>query len=322
VTRLVGRRLATAVPLLWLVATITFAVVHAAPGTYADAIDRPELTAAARQQIREHYGLDLPVHQQYARWLGAVARGDLGTSYHFKKPVTQVVMQALPPTLLLAGTALLIDLVLGLSLALAAVRRPFGWFDRVTTVLSLGVYGLPSFWLAGLAILVLSLGLGLFPASHMYSVGADQLGRLGRMLDLLHHLVLPASCLGVVGAAATARYLRSTLLEVQSSRFVLAARARGLSERRILWVHCLRPALMPVVTLVGLSLPFLVSGSVVIEVVFSWPGMGRVLMAAALGRDVPVIMAVTLVGAVAVIVGNLVADVLYAVVDPRAREDG
>jgi peptide/nickel transport system permease protein len=319
--RLILRRLAVAVPLLWLVATVTFAVVWAAPGSYADAIDRPELGPRAREQIRERYGLGEPLHRQYLRWLGALVRGDLGTSYHFKRPVAQVIAEALPPTLLLTGTALAIDLVLALLVSIAAVRRPHGLFDRLTGVLGLTIYGLPSFWLAGMAVLLLSLHLGWFPASHMLSVGADQLGPVARLLDRLHHLVLPAVCLGLVGAAATARYLRATLLETRSERFICAARARGVGERRLLWVHSLRPALLPVITLIGLSLPFLVSGAVAIEVVFSWPGMGRVLLLAARARDVPVIMAVSVVASAAVIVGNLVADVLYAVVDPRVRID-
>jgi peptide/nickel transport system permease protein len=318
--RVALRRLITLVPLVWLVVTATFVVVHAAPGSYADTLDHPRLTDEGRELIRDRYGLDQPLHTQYLRWLRAVATGDLGNSYLFKEPVTRVITRALPPTLLLTGTALLLDLVLGLGIAIAATRRPYGWMDRVTTLLSLGVYGLPSFWLAGMAILVFAVWLGWFPSSHMHSVGADQLSGAARLADLLHHLALPALCLGVVGAAATARYLRATLIETGTSRFVLAARARGLSERRILWVHSLRPAILPVATLIGLSVPFLVSGSVVVESVFSWPGMGRVLWLSAQARDVPLVLGVTIVGAVAVILGNLLADLLYAVVDPRVRE--
>jgi peptide/nickel transport system permease protein len=317
--RLVLRRLLLAVPLLLLVATLTFLVVHAAPGSYADALDQPGLPAAARAMVRERFGLDLPFHLQYLRWLDGLARGDLGVSYLYRQPVADVVARALPPTLLLNASSLAIVLGLGLALAVAAVRRPHGRVDRVITVLSLGVYGLPTFWLAGLAVLVLSYLLGWLPPSHMHSVDADRMGTLGRTLDLLRHLILPAACLGVVGAAAAARYLRAALLDVRSSRFILAARARGVPERRILWAHALRPALLPVVTLLGLSLPYLVSGSVVVETVFSWPGMGQVLVEAAAARDVPVIMAATVLGAVAVVLGNLVSDLLYAVVDPRVR---
>jgi len=320
--RLVLRRLALAVPLLLLVATLTFLVVHAAPGSYADAVDQPGLPPAAREMIRERFGLDLPFHLQYLRWLGGLARGDLGVSYLYRQPVATVVTRALPPTLLLNASSLLIVLGLGLALAVAAVRRPHGWVDRVITVLSLGVYGLPTFWLAGLAVLLLSHLLGWLPPSHMHSVDADRMGAVSRAWDLLRHLLLPAVCLGTVGAAAAARYLRAALLDVRSSRFISAARARGVPERRILQVHALRPALLPVVTLLGLSLPYLVSGSVVVETVFSWPGMGQVLVESASARDLPVIMAVTVLGAAAVVLGNLVSDLLYAVVDPRVRRSG
>ncbi len=317
--RLILRRLLALVPLMWLVATLTFVVVQAAPGSYADTIDNPRLSPETRELINARYGLDRPPLEQYLSWLGAVATGDLGISFMYKQPVSTVLARALPPTLLLAGAALIFDLVLGLVLAVAAARRPYGWVDRITSILSLGLYGIPSFWLAGLFILVFSLLLGWFPASHMHSVDAARLTGLPRLADLLHHLVLPAVCLGLVGAAGTARYLRATLLDVRSSRFMLAARARGISERRLLWVHALRPALLPVVTLLGLSLPILVSGSVVIETIFSWPGMGQVAYNAARARDIPLILGATLIGAAAVILGNLVADVLYFVVDPRTR---
>jgi len=314
------RRLVTLIPLVWLVVTVTFVVVQAAPGTYADTIDHPRLTPEARQAIRSAYGLDRPVGEQYLLWLRAAATGDLGISFLFNEPVTAVIARALPPTLLLAGCALLFEGVLGLLLAVAAARRPYGWVDRLTTVLGLGIYGLPSFWLAGILVLVFALWLGWLPASHMHSVNAAELSTPARIVDLLRHLVLPVLSLGLIGAAATARYLRSSILEARSSRFVLAARARGLTERRILWVHSLRPALLPVITVLGLSLPMLVSGSVVVESIFAWPGMGMVLWRAAQARDIPLVMGLTLIGATAVIVGNLVADALYAAADPRARE--
>jgi peptide/nickel transport system permease protein len=317
--RMVLRRMLALVPLVWLVATLTFVVVQAAPGSYADTIDNPRLSPETRELISARYGLDRPPLEQYLSWLGAVATGDLGISFMYKQPVSTVLARALPPTILLAGAALLFDLVLGLVLAVAAARRPYGWVDRITSILSLGLYGIPSFWLAGLFILVFSLLLGWFPASHMHSVDAARLSGLPRLADLLRHLVLPAVCLGLVGAAGTARYLRATLLDVRSSRFMLAARARGIPERRLLWVHALRPALLPVVTLLGLSLPILVSGSVVIETIFSWPGMGQVAYNAARARDIPLILGATLIGAAAVILGNLIADVLYAVVDPRTQ---
>jgi len=320
--RLITRRLLLLIPMVWLVATLTFIVVAAAPGSYADTVDHPGLTADQREALRARYGLDQPVYRQYLTWLGSVVTGDLGTSFVTKEPVGRLLARALPPTLLLGAAALLLDFFLGVIVAVTAARRPRGWFDRISTIVSLGIAGLPSFWIAGLTILVFALLLGWFPVSHMHSVGADSLSPLGFLVDLLHHLLLPAACLGLVGAAGTARYLRATLLDIRGERYILAARARGLSDRRVLWVHTLRPALLPVVTLLGLSLPFLVSGSVVIETVFSWPGVGLALLQAAHARDIPVIMGITLIGAVAVLIGSLVADALYAVIDPRAREDG
>jgi peptide/nickel transport system permease protein len=320
--RLITRRLLLLIPMVWLVATLTFIVVAAAPGSYADTVDHPGLTADQREALRARYGLDQPVYRQYLTWLGSVVTGDLGTSFVTKETVGRLLARALPPTLLLGAAALLLDFFLGVIVAVTAARRPRGWFDRISTIVSLGIAGLPSFWIAGLTILFFALLLGWFPASHMHSVGADSLSPLGFLVDLLHHLLLPAACLGLVGAAGTARYLRATLLDIRGERYILAARARGLSDRRVLWVHTLRPALLPVVTLLGLSLPFLVSGSVVIESVFSWPGVGLALLQAAHARDIPVIMGITLIGAVAVLIGSLVADVLYAVIDPRAREDG
>ncbi len=273
------KRLAALPLLLWLVATLTYAVVQAVPGSYADTIDHPRMTPAARAQLEARYGLDRTPLQQYWRWIAATSGGDLGVSFLFKKPVTEVIAEALGPTLLLTGTALIIDFVVGLILAVGSIRRPGGWLDRLLTFFALGIYGMPSFWLAGLAVLLFSLHLGWLPASHMASVGAQAWPTAARLADLIAHLVLPALVLGLVGAASTARFLRASLLDVRQAQHILAARARGIPESRVLWVHTLRPALGPVITLLGLSLPALVAGSVVVESIFSWPGMGQSAMA-------------------------------------------
>ncbi len=320
--RMVLRRLAALVPLVWLVATLTFVVVQAAPGSYADTIDNPRLSPQAREAVRARYGLDRSAGEQYLSWLRSVLNGDLGTSFLYKEPVSRVLARALPPTLVLGGSGLTLTMLLGLVLAVAAVRQPDGVADRIITVLSLGLYGVPSFWLAGMLILVFSVSLGWLPASHMRSVDSAQLVGLAGLADLLRHLVLPALCLGLIGAAGTARYLRAALLDVRASRFMLAARARGIPNHRLLLVHALRPALLPVITLFGLALPVLASGSVVIETIFSWPGMGQVAFNAARARDIPLILGATLLGAATVVLGNLVADLLYAVADPRSRSDG
>jgi peptide/nickel transport system permease protein len=318
---MVIRRLLVMVPIVWIVLTATFIVLQTVPGSYADVVENPRLTPEARQEMRARYGLDTPPLEQYFKWLKLTLAGDLGASFMYKEPVARVLLRALPPTLLLSGSALLLMLIGGTALAMAGVRRPNGAADRITSVLGLIIYGMPSFWLAGLLILIFSLGLGWFPASHMRSVDAASLGAAARTVDLIRHLALPALCLGLVGAAGAARYLRATLLDIRSSQFILAARARGIPERRILWVHTLRPALLPVVTLFGLALPLLASGSVVIETIFSWPGLGQVFYNAARARDIPLVLGGTLLATAVVLVGNLLADVLYAVVDPRVRED-
>jgi len=319
VARLILRRVLVAVPVLWLVVTAAFLAVHAAPGSVADLVDDPSLSPTARRAIREHWGLDRPLGEQYARWLGAVVTGDLGVSFLYHQPVADVVGRALGPTALLAGTALFLDLLLGLTVATLSVRRPHGAVDRLLGGVSLLLYGVPPFWLALMAVLVFSLRLGWFPPSHMASVGAAAFPPGARAADLLRHLVLPAGVLALAGFAATARYLRAALLDVVSSRHLLAARARGIPPRRVFWVHALRPALLPVATLLGLAVPALVSGALVVEVVFSWPGMGRVMWTAATARDVPVVLATTLLAAGAVLAGTLLADLLYAVLDPRVR---
>jgi peptide/nickel transport system permease protein len=318
-TRQALSRCLALIPLVWLIVTLTFVAVHAVPGSYAETLDNPRLTPAAREIIRHRFGLDRPLGQQYLLWLKAVVQGDLGVSFLYRKPVAEVVAQALPATALLASTALTIDLLLGLAIALASVRRPHGRVDRALSAVSLAVWGMPTFWLAGVAVLLFSVQLGWLPASHVHDVGAEAMAPAARVLDLLRHLILPAGCLGVIGAASTSRYLRSSLLELRSAPFLLAARARGIGGLRLVLVHALRPALLPIVTLTGLSLPMLVSGSLVIEVIFAWPGMGRVLWTAAWARDAPVVLAVTLLGAVAVVLGNLVADLVYGLVDPRVR---
>ena len=317
--RLILKRLLVAIPVLWLVVTATFLAVHAAPGSVADLVDDPSLSPHAREAIREHWGLDQPLLEQYGHWLGSIVRGDLGVSFLYRQPVATVVGRALGPTVLLTGTALGLDLLLGIAMAVLSVRKPGGAVDRLLGAATLGLYGLPPFWLALMAVLLFSLKLGWFPPSHMASVGAAALDGPGRFLDLLRHMVLPAGVLTLAGVAATARYLRASLLDVARSRHLLAARARGIPPRRLFWVHALRPALLPVATLLGLAVPALVSGALVVEVVFSWPGMGQLMWAAARARDIPVVLATTLLASAGVLAGTLLADVLYAALDPRVR---
>ncbi len=238
---------------------------------------------------------------------------DLGTSVSHREPVVEYLAAPLKNTLLLAFAALVLDFVLGIFVGVVGATRPNTKLDHGLTLGSLFIYSMPGFWLALMLVLLFSVKLGWLPAEGMHDPGETGI------LDLLEHLVLPAFVLGIAAAASTARYQRSALLEVLSEDYIRTARAKGLDERTVIWKHAMRNSLLPVITLIGLSLPFLVSGAVITETIFSWPGMGRTVIQAIHGRDVFVITGITLISTTLVVVGNLMADLLYALVDPRVR---
>ncbi len=318
-TAWVLRRAGAALATVWAVVTLVFFAIHAAPGTpFLPGGDRP-MDPAVVAGLRARFGLDRPLGEQYLRYLDALAHGDLGESFSQQRPVSAALAQAIPNTLVLAGAALALDFLLGIALGVfqAAYARPRT--DATLTGATLFVYSLPTFWLGLVLLLVFGQDLRWLPVGGVTDpVLYGALPPLGRLLDRLRHLALPALALGVVGAAGTARFQRAALLETLGQGFVRAARARGLSEARILG-HALRNALLPAITLLGLALPFLLTGSVVVETVFAWPGMGKLAADAILARDYPIVMATTLVASVAVVASNLLADLLYAVADPRIR---
>ncbi len=313
------RRLGAGVVLVWLVATVTFVLVNLAPGDPASRLIDPRIPPAARERFRREFGLDRPLPLRYASWLAAAVTGDLGTSWTYRQRVTRVLADVLPNTMLLTTLGLALELAGGVGLAIVQLRRPHGTGDRAITLATLTAFALPTFGVALGLIGLFSYRLQLLPPSHMRSLEGELAHGWPRVLDLARHLVLPVMAIGVTGVGAVARYLRGSLLDERTEHYVLAARARGCSPRQALVRHALPNALLPLITMTGMSLPFLVSGSLVIEVVFSWPGMGQVMYNAALGRDLPLLLGGTIVATVAVVVGNLLADVAYAVADPRVR---
>jgi peptide/nickel transport system permease protein len=326
--RYLVRRLLGAIPLVLGIATIIFFVVNLAPGDPVSLYTSPTVSAAAQEQMRVNLGLDQPVHVRYGRWMLAMARGDFGVSFSRGQPVADVVRQILPNTLVLSAAALSLAFVAGILLGVLQAVRQNSWADSILSVVALFFYSMPSFWLALMLILVFSLGARnawdwpiWFPASGMTSVDHAFLSPWGQIRDRAMHLVLPAASLALVLAAGVARYTRGSMLEVIRQDYVRTARAKGLSEGKVIFKHALRNALIPVITLLGLYLPFLFSGTVFIETVFAWPGMGKLVVDAILARDYPVVMAGAFIFAVMVVIGNLVADVLYSVVDPRIRYD-
>jgi peptide/nickel transport system permease protein len=321
VLRYLLRRLAASLLLLYLVLTATFFLLHLAKGSPAGLlVEDQRIPVEQREALRRLYGLDRPLPVQYVRWLSATVQGNWGISFSQQRPVLSVLLDALPATLLLAAAALLVEQGVGLAFGIAAARRSGSAADHLIRVVSLLLQSLPVFWLGLMAILLFSLAWPVLPASHMRSVGAEDLGPAARLLDLLRHLVLPALVLGLSNTGAVIRFARNSVLDVLGQEYVRAARAKGLSERRVVWVHALRNALPPLLQVLAFSLVGLLNGALVTEVVFSWPGLGRLTFEAILSRDYPLVLATTAFSAVMVLLANLLADALHALADPRVRD--
>ncbi len=315
------RRLAAAVPVVLGVLTLTFLLVESAPGSPVDLLlgDGP-VPPEIRQRVEHAWGLDQPPAARYVGWLASVAlHGDLGWSPSRSLPVARVMADALPPTLGLAGAALLVQLLVGIGLGVVAARWRGRWPDRATSLGGLALYAMPTFWIGLMAILALAYAVPLFPPASMRSVGAETWTAPWRAADLLWHLALPAAVLGLSSAAALSRFVRAGVSRTLAEAFVRAARARGAGGGRIVLVHALGNSLLPVITLLGLSLPILVSGSLAVEVVFAWPGMGRLAYEAILARDLPLVLSATLLASCLVVLGSLLADLALAAADPRIR---
>lgn len=307
------RRLLHAVVVLWLVSVITFLLIHLTPGGPA-VLSGMDYTAEQREQIRRAFGLDRPLPERYVSWLVDVVRGDFGMTLNTSMDIGQLLAERLPPTLLLAGSALLLSVIIGVPVGVLSALRPYSIYDYLVTVVSFIGVAVPSFWLAILLILAFAVELKWLPSSGLATVGAPF-----SLADRLRHLLMPMIVMSTLTLPYVVRFTRSAMLEVLRLDYVRTARAKGLSQARVVVRHALRNALFPVITVVGLQLPRLVSGSVVTEQVFAWPGMGRLAVTAAVGRDYPLIMAVTVVVSAVVLLSNLVVDLLYGLLDPRVR---
>ena len=318
---LVARRLLQAAVIVAIAATITFLLVQLAPGDpLGDLVENPRVSPEVRDRLRARWCLDRPIQGQYACYLRNLGRGDLGWSFSQNRPVAHAIIDALPNTLLLRGVALIGAFALGVTAGVLRAGRRGSMADRALGAGTLLFYSMPDFWLAIMAMLVFAYWIPVFPTSGMTTaVLYDYLSPAGKLLDRLKHLVLPATTLVLLLAAIIARYQRAAFLDVATQDFVRTARAKGLTERAVLWRHVLRNALLPVITLLGLALPMLVGGAVFIEHVFAWPGMGRLIVGAIAARDHALVMAIVVMGSVLVTLGSLLADLLYATADPRLR---
>lgn len=313
------KRVASAVPLLFGLLTITFFVIRIAPGDPTSFYIESDADPKVARHLRASLGLDDPLPVQYVKWLRNMVTGDFGMSFIKHRPVNDVLRETIPNTLLLTSFALLINISLGILIGVLSALKRGTRFDHLIRVFALFLYSIPEFWLGLMLILGVSLYLDLLPASQMYSPGADVLPFIDRMFDLAKHMILPVFVLGIASASATGRYTRGSLLDVINQDYTRTARAKGLSEFTIIRRHALRNAIIPLITIIGLSIPFLLGGAVIVETVFAWPGMGYLTYEAIFARDYPLIIATTFIAGVMVIAGNLLADILYAVADPRIR---
>ncbi len=315
-----ARRLLLAIPLLLGVMTLIFFLVELAPGDACDAFVNPEMDPEAIAQIRANLGCDAPLFARYWKQMWNMATLDFGVSLAQQRPVTEVILAHLPNTVVLSVLTIVIAQSVGITVGIVQSVYQRRFADGALSVLTLFFYSMPGFWLALMLQLVFALGWPVLPSSGMKdAVVYDYMPPLAQFFDRLRHLVLPAAAMGLAAAAGDARYMRSSMLEVLQKDFIRTARAKGLPERTVLLRHALRNALLPVITLLGLNLPFLFSGAVLVEYVFAWPGMGRVIVNAIQTQDVPLVMGCFFVFTLLVVAGNLLADVLYTVVDPRIR---
>ena len=309
----IGRLLQAAIVLI-LVTIITFTLIHLAPGGPSAVMTDARLPPEVIAQQRANLGLDRPVYVQYLKWAGALLRGDFGVSYTDQRTVISEIGQRLPNTLLLAGAAFLLALIVGIPVGIFTAQRARSVPDHIVSGLSFIGLSTPVFWFGIVLIIIFSVQLHVLPASGMRTINEPE-----SLPDLLSHLLMPALVLSMPTMAQFSRYVRASMLETLNKDYVRTARAKGLAASAVTYRHVLRNALMPIVTIIGLTLPVVVSGAAITESVFGWPGMGRLAVDAAFTRDYPVIMGVTVLIAAAVIVINLLTDLLYMVIDPRVR---
>jgi peptide/nickel transport system permease protein len=322
-----ARRILGAIPLLLGILTIIFFIIHLAPGDPTARFFSPNVSPEVIEQMRRNLGLDQPLHIQYFRWLKSFLTGDFGYSFGQMRPIAQILPEVLWNTVQLTLISLVVIFAVGMLIGIVQAVRQYSLADNVLTFLALFFYSMPSFWFALMLMLLFSLKANQLgwpfqlPASGMTSVGYEFFSFGEKVQDRIAHLILPSIALGIGSAAGVARYMRGAMLEVVHQDFIRTARAKGLSERTVIFKHALRNALIPIITLLGLYLPFLLSGAVLVETIFGWPGMGRAIVDAILQRDYPMVMATSFVIAAIVVAGNLLSDILYAVVDPRIRTE-
>ena len=316
------KRVLFMIPLLLGITVICFFVMRLAPGSPTDLQTQmnPKASAEMKERLMSMYELDKPIYIQYGSWLKKLSRGDLGTSFSSDhRPVADKIMERLPITIMINFLSLIIIIAVAVPIGVLSAVHQDSIFDKVTAVLVFIGFAVPTFWLALLMMIFFGIHLGWLPISGLRSLNYEYLSGWGQLADLVKHLILPVFISAFGGLAGLSRYMRANMLEVIRQDYILTARAKGLSERQVIYKHALRNALLPAITILGLSIPGLIGGSVIFETIFAIPGMGQLFYLSVMARDYPTVMGILLIGAILTLVGNLIADVSYAVADPRIR---
>ncbi|MBI4719905.1 MAG: ABC transporter permease [Chitinivibrionia bacterium] len=316
--RFILRRVLSAGVLVLITLTLTFLAARLAPGDPLNRYYSPEVDPELIPRVRQQFGFDKSLLEQYGRWIWNFLQGDFGVSFSESRPVAAILRETVPRTLQLTVLALGLQILLGIGLGMLMAARRGTRTERSLMLAFLAFYSIPSFYLAYLLIALFSLKLGLLPAANMGSLHLEPSGWL-LLKDRALHMAMPVFVLAFGGAAGLARFTRGSLIDVFGEDYIRTARAQGLSSGRVLWIHAFRNALAPVLTVMGLSFPFLLGGSVVVEKIFAWPGMGALTVDAIFSRDYPVIMAATFIGACMVIAGSLLSDIFYGIANPRIK---
>lgn len=316
------KRVLMLIPLFIGITLITFVVIHLAPGEPVEMQTalNPKASAKTRERLREYYGLDKPLHIQYTTWLTRLSHLDFGRSFAPDgRPVIDKVKERIPVTLSINVIALILEFGLAVPIGILAATHRNSLLDKGITLFVFLGFAVPTFWLALLLMYIFGVKLGLLPISGLHSLGGDKLTGLAWLWDTARHLIMPLGVATFGSLAGLSRYTRATMLEVISQDYITTARAKGLSERVVILRHALRNALLPIITILGFSLPGLIGGSVIFETIFAIPGMGQLFYMGVMARDYPLVMGILVIGAFLTLAGNLLADLAYAVADPRIR---
>jgi peptide/nickel transport system permease protein len=324
------KRLLEIIPTLFGITLISFFIIHLAPGKPADVMTEmnPKITPEARERLEKYYGLDKPIIVQYGLWLKRIVKFDFGESFSTdRRPVMKKIWDTKQPllerrlfiTFLINLLSMFLIFIIAIPIGVSSAIHQYSLYDKITTTAVFLGFAIPSFWLALLLMILFGIQLDWLPISGLKSMNYDSLSLFSKILDRTHHFLLPVFVSAFGGLAGLSRYMRSSMLEVIRQDYVTVARAKGLQERKVIYIHALRNALLPIITLLGLSVPGLIGGSVIFENIFSIPGMGQLFYMSVMTRDYPLVMGILTIGAILTLVGNLIADISYMLADPRIR---